>query len=1718
VKRRNRLNRRRWLSRSTPLQVFAERNSRKRKTFSFETLEERLAFSAESPTSSTTADVDWQRELQWSVVQAAAGATNGTAPLYGLMAIPNDPFIADPSDPDKQGQWHLWNIGQPVGNPDLQDLFGVPGEDINVIPVWQGTGLEQPYTGDGVVVAVFDSGVQLFHPDLVGNIHPTLRLNATTGTISASPSLIDPLGYHGTAVAGLIGATADNGIGGSGVAPGVILVPIRRDFTNALEEEVAFQWAIQNDIDITNNSWGPVHEFNRLAFPLTPNEAEILRSSVIFGRNGLGMIHVFASGNFGGPSFSPGFDVAIGNYDSSSYNAWANSRYTITVTGVDQDGMYLNPDDGTFTSYPSVGPNVLVAAPTGSTGLITVAEDSGYGSGIWTTDLVGDFGNNAAPLPGGFDPDSDPWPDPDYTSRFNGTSAATPLVSGVVALMLEANPNLTYRDVQSILMRSARQNAQFETPSSGALVGPRTTWQTNQIGPFRDPDVWIPNSGQSPVQSIFNPLADPNNEGIFGGQNFAPDAFDGGRQAGSHYEPQPGLFMNGAGYTVSQGYGVYSEQTGYGHGVVDAELAVWMAERWHTLGQNVDRLTEKTFTSGIVSFGDGLNIPAAEKMADDNGAMLVPGGIGGLGGFIGYWNEYFADDDPVDLTDGPFSQDDPPVNTRGFSYLDFAVPPAEGMSIEWVEVKLDIEGPSEDLDFLRIMLTSPEGTQSEFMEFWADPEIDTPLSLQAISAPGDAGTFLWRVDPAGDIDADLDGGGTWNWTFSTNRSWGESSNTSVIIDPVTGEPLLAETFGGAPFAPIFRDWEVHIENWSNSDFALRGVEVVWHGKPIEGGSLDPNWNVTAAQRVQGFVGVDTNNDEQFNFRRSLQSVVDTDGDPDTIRLLDVTRQQDFTDNNFNGIYDTGDVINQEPFASNVLVEAYRVINPDSPDEFVETTPSAQFLTGADGNYYFDLDPTQTYEIRITDLSGLPRIALDDVTTPGQAPPGFDYAPHFLSSWRITPDWFFAPDRDNPIVPGNEPGEIFWGQTDANGDGTFTEGPLPFLDVGAAVPMAVKNVNFLLKQDALPDQVEITGTVYLDADADGDFTPAVDTPLPGVRMYVDANRNEAFDVGEDFVDTAADGSYTFTITTATAATFAVGVDPNSSPTSLWESTQPGGLNKSVFLNPGESATVDFFLAEPDDDTPGVQVGNIVGFVFNDLDADGIRDPAELGVEGVRVFVDTDEDGVFDNDGDALLEAGEEIGALSNSNGSYFLQSVPSGTHRVTVLTTGTSYVPTVPSSGVRTVVLNNGQTLTGILFGLENLADSDWGDLPDSYSTLDGSNGPRHFIQQHFRLGANISGEVNGQPSAGANTDTSDDGVVVVGGTLVAGVNTLQVTVNGVGGSLTGWIDWNMNGTFEANERLIWSQNGSSLGGEADLGPGMHNLQITSPGVLGPVAARFRWGEAGLDFFGPAAIGEVEDYYLASSNVVAILAGDYNSDGNVDSADYVVWRRHNNTNTVLPNDSTPGTVSQEDFTVWKANYGNTSLGGGGGAVAGESSMGPESNLPSSPGGSAALAANPYTTTNSSAVVKSIPKLSFQQILAMFEPRYANPSLPQSSAASSIGGGGASIPSISTIVSASPGVSVGPSISVSRLFAAPTADSGSSSTASSFSSFVRGDDASSGEGQLVADLLLLDQAWAELDDVAEDEDAPLCDHWKGDEQSADDLALAALFEEESNWWAL
>ncbi|GAF72051.1 unnamed protein product, partial [marine sediment metagenome] len=172
------------------------------------------------------------------------------------------------------------------------------------------------------------------------------------------------------------------------------------------------------EIDVYNNSWGP----GGFLYGDDPLFLAALQDGVTNGRGGLGNVYAFAAGN----------GRQIDN--DVNHNARANSRYTIAVAAIDHDGHY--------SYYSTPGASLLVSGYSNSV----------Y-SGITTTDRTGEDGYNVTGTG-----DGDPLADIDYTSTFGGTSSAAPLVSGVIALMLEANPGLTYRDVQHILVETAEMN------------------------------------------------------------------------------------------------------------------------------------------------------------------------------------------------------------------------------------------------------------------------------------------------------------------------------------------------------------------------------------------------------------------------------------------------------------------------------------------------------------------------------------------------------------------------------------------------------------------------------------------------------------------------------------------------------------------------------------------------------------------------------------------------------------------------------------------------------------------------------------------------------------------------------------------------------------------------------------------------------------------------------------------------------------------------------------------------------------------------------------------------------------------------------------------------------------------------------------------------------------------------------------------------------------
>ncbi len=316
---------------------------------------------------------------------------------WSRKAIPNDPLFKD--------QWHLRNTGQ---------QGGIAGLDIRAVPAWDGG------TGTGIVVGIVDDGLDYRHPDLAPGHDAALGHDWNGGDEDPAPGVGERGDDdHGTAVAGLVAARGGNSLGVAGVAPSATLAGLRLISAPTDDSEDAGAMAWRNDaILVKNNSWGPPDASYDYPADLYPPGA-LWSAAVADAVRHHGTIFVFAAGN------------GQADGDQGSKDGYACFRDVIAVGAVDNRGA--------IASFSEGGPHLVVAAPgDASVGLVT-------------TDRSGDKGYNTsiARYPGDYPAETD------YTKAFAGTSAAAPVVSGVVALLLEARPELGLRDLKEIFLRSS---------------------------------------------------------------------------------------------------------------------------------------------------------------------------------------------------------------------------------------------------------------------------------------------------------------------------------------------------------------------------------------------------------------------------------------------------------------------------------------------------------------------------------------------------------------------------------------------------------------------------------------------------------------------------------------------------------------------------------------------------------------------------------------------------------------------------------------------------------------------------------------------------------------------------------------------------------------------------------------------------------------------------------------------------------------------------------------------------------------------------------------------------------------------------------------------------------------------------------------------------------------------------------------------------------------
>jgi len=275
-------------------------------------------------------------------------------------------------------------------NNTAQGGRGIAGKDIRAVTAWDRT-----RGSSSITIAIIDEGVDYAHPDL--NTSGKLVTGYDALLKRDNPNPVATRDDHGTACAGIAAAAGNNGLGVSGVAPGSRIMGIRiaqgtanggwSTTDSALADGIAT--AANRGADVLSNSWGGGAPSSVIT--------NAIRHAKTNGRGGKGAVVVFATGN---------------NSGSVSYPA--NLPEVFSVGACNQWGEYKSRTSRDGEPWGSnFGPQVDVCAP---------------GVSVYTTTNGGGYINN-----------------------FNGTSAATPHVAGVAALVLSLNPNLTAAQVEQIL-------------------------------------------------------------------------------------------------------------------------------------------------------------------------------------------------------------------------------------------------------------------------------------------------------------------------------------------------------------------------------------------------------------------------------------------------------------------------------------------------------------------------------------------------------------------------------------------------------------------------------------------------------------------------------------------------------------------------------------------------------------------------------------------------------------------------------------------------------------------------------------------------------------------------------------------------------------------------------------------------------------------------------------------------------------------------------------------------------------------------------------------------------------------------------------------------------------------------------------------------------------------------------------------------------------------
>ncbi|KAK2508957.1 hypothetical protein MC885_008879 [Smutsia gigantea] len=366
----------------------------------------------------------WYMVFFRKLLETLMDASYERAPInHDMITIThiNWQFIGDPQNLEKLKKNDIEGHPRQPAPPSLKKMMHCSDNmhpcqsDMNIEGAWK-----RGYTGKNIVVTILDDGIERTHPDLMQNYDALASCDVNGNDLDPMPRYdASNENKHGTRCAGEVAAAANNSHCTVGIAFNAKIGGVRMldgDVTDMVEaKSVSFN---PQHVHIYSASWGPDDDGKTVDGP-APLTRQAFENGVRMGRRGLGSVFVWASGN-GGRS-----------KDHCSCDGYTNSIYTISISSTAESGKkpwYLEECSSTLATTYSSGES--------------------YDKKIITTDLR-----------------------QRCTDNHTGTSASAPMAAGIIALALEANPFLTWRDVQHVIVRTSR---------AGHLNA--NDWKTNAAG------------------------------------------------------------------------------------------------------------------------------------------------------------------------------------------------------------------------------------------------------------------------------------------------------------------------------------------------------------------------------------------------------------------------------------------------------------------------------------------------------------------------------------------------------------------------------------------------------------------------------------------------------------------------------------------------------------------------------------------------------------------------------------------------------------------------------------------------------------------------------------------------------------------------------------------------------------------------------------------------------------------------------------------------------------------------------------------------------------------------------------------------------------------------------------------------------------------------------------------------------------------------------------